>query len=58
MPEFQSANKTANYLANHNRLSFSIVAASGDLFNMGSNQNLTKDNADRQRLPASAIRRP
>jgi hypothetical protein len=44
-PEFKSANRTANYLANHNRLSVSIVAATGDVFNMGSNQNLNKDNA-------------
>jgi hypothetical protein len=44
-PEFRTANKTGNYLANHNRLSVSIVAATGDAFNMGSNLNLTRDNA-------------
>ncbi len=53
MPEFSSANKTANYLANHNRLSVAIVAATGDVFNMGSNQNLNKDNAT-----GSAYQRP
>jgi hypothetical protein len=32
MPEWKLSNKTANYLANHNRLSFGIVMSSGDLF--------------------------
>jgi hypothetical protein len=44
-PVFHSANKTGNYLANNNRLSVAIVAASGDAFNLGSNQKLNKDNA-------------
>ena len=52
-PEFKSASRTANYLANHNRLSVSIVAATGDVFNMGSNQVLNKDNAT-----ASTFQRP
>jgi hypothetical protein len=53
MPEFKSANKTANYLANHNRLSVSIVAATGDVFNEGSNRVLNGDNAT-----GSAFQRP
>jgi hypothetical protein len=53
MPEFKSANKTANYLLNHNRLSFGIVASSGDLFNMGSNLVLNKDSTE-----GSAFQRP
>ena len=44
-PEFKMSDKTGNYLANHNRLSVAVVAATGDVFNMGSNQNLNKDNA-------------
>jgi hypothetical protein len=44
-PEFRMASKTGNYLANHNRLSFSIVAATGDVFNEGSNRVLNGDNA-------------
>jgi carboxypeptidase family protein len=45
MPEFHGTNKTANYLANHNRLSLSVVAATGDVFNEGSNRVLNGDNA-------------
>jgi hypothetical protein len=45
MPEFHPTGKTANYLANHNRLSVAVVAATGDVFNMGSNRNLNNDNA-------------
>jgi hypothetical protein len=44
-PEFKSANRTVNALANHNQLSLAIVAATGDVFNMGSNRVLNGDNA-------------
>ena len=53
LPEFQSANKTAHYLLNHNRLSFNIAASSGDLFNMGSNRVLNGDSTE-----GSAFQRP
>jgi hypothetical protein len=53
MPEGQSANKVANYLMNHNRLSVAIVASSGDLFNMGSNRVLNGDSTE-----GSAFQRP
>jgi len=53
MPEFKSDNKAANYLLNHNRLSFGIVASSGDLFNMGSNKVLNGDSTE-----GSAYQRP
>ncbi len=42
-PEAKNANKALNYLLNHNVLSFSVVASSGDLFNMGSNRVLNGD---------------
>ncbi|MBZ5727149.1 MAG: TonB-dependent receptor [Acidobacteriia bacterium] len=42
MPEF-SGKGAAHYLVNHNRLSIGLVAASGDLFNIGSNQILNGD---------------
>jgi hypothetical protein len=44
-PEFKSANRTVNALANHNQLALAIVAATGDVFNMGSNRVLNGDNA-------------
>ena len=53
MPELKSDNKAANYLLNHNRLSFAIVASSGDLFNMGSNKVLNGDSTE-----GSAFQRP
>jgi hypothetical protein len=46
MPEFKSDNKAARYLLNHNRLSFGIVASSGDLFNLGSNRVLNGDSTE------------
>ena len=52
-PEFKSDNKAANYLLNHNRLSFGMVASSGDLFNMGSNKVLNGDSTE-----GSAFQRP
>jgi hypothetical protein len=54
-PEFKSDNKAANYLLNHNRLSFGIVASSGErpLFNMGSNRVLNGDSTE-----GSAYQRP
>jgi hypothetical protein len=42
-PEVKFSNAVANYLANHNRLSVGVVAASGDLFNIGSNAFLNGD---------------
>jgi hypothetical protein len=53
MPEFKSDRKAANYLLNHNRLSFGIVASSGDLFNMGSTRVLNGDSTE-----GSAYQRP
>ncbi|MBS1856891.1 MAG: TonB-dependent receptor [Acidobacteria bacterium] len=53
MPEVKSANKTLNALGNHNRVSLSVVAATGDVFNMGSNRVLNNDNAT-----GSAYQRP
>ncbi len=52
-PEFRSGSKALNALANHNRLAVSIVAATGDVFNMGSNRVLNGDNAT-----GSAYQRP
>src|SRR6202011_51711 len=46
MPEFHAAGHAANYLLNHNRLSVGVVAASGDLFNMGSNLVLNADSTE------------
>jgi len=46
MPEFKNDNKAINYLVNHNRLSFAVVASSGDLFNMGSNKVLNNDSTE------------
>jgi hypothetical protein len=42
-PEFHASNHGANYLINHNQLSFTMQAASGDLFNIGSNRQLNGD---------------
>ncbi len=42
-PEFHPSNRTAKYLLNHNQLSVALVAASGDLFNIGSNRILNGD---------------
>jgi hypothetical protein len=53
MPEFQSANRTTNYLINHNRLSFNVATSSGDLFNLGSNRVLNGDSTE-----GSAFQRP
>ena len=52
-PEWKSDNRAANYLLNHNRLSFGIVASSGDLFNMGSNKVLNGDGTE-----GAAFQRP
>jgi hypothetical protein len=52
-PEWKGANKAANYLLNHNRLSFNVVASSGDLFNLGSNRVLNGDSTE-----GSAFQRP
>jgi hypothetical protein len=53
MPEFRRSGKVVSTLANHNRLAFSIVAATGDVFNEGSNRVLNGDNAT-----GSAYQRP
>ncbi len=53
MPEVKSDNKATNYLLNHNRLSFGVVASSGDLFNMGSTRVLNGDSTE-----GSAFQRP
>jgi hypothetical protein len=45
-PEFRIANHTANYLANHNQIATTLQAASGDLFNIGSNRILNGDTAE------------
>lgn len=45
-PQFRVSNKTANYLANHNQLSITMQAASGDLFNIGSNRILNGDSSE------------
>jgi hypothetical protein len=45
-PTFHASNKTANYLANHNQLSITMQAASGDLFNIGSNRILNGDSSE------------
>jgi hypothetical protein len=44
-PEFKIANHTGNYLANHNQLSLTMVASTGDAFNLGSNRVLNNDPA-------------
>jgi hypothetical protein len=44
-PEFKASNPKRNYLANHNQLSIGLVAASGDLFNIGSNRILNGDSS-------------
>ncbi len=45
-PAFRASNKTANYLVNHNQLSITLQAASGDLFNIGSNRILNGDSSE------------
>ena len=52
-PEFRASNPTAKYLINHNQLSIGLVAASGDLFNIGSNRILNGDSST-----ASTFQRP
>jgi hypothetical protein len=52
-PQFHVSGKVANYLVNHNRLSIGVVAASGDLFNIGSNQFLNGDTSQ-----GTAFQRP
>lgn len=42
-PEFNIGNAALSYLANHNQLSFILMARSGDVFNMGSNRVLNGD---------------
>jgi hypothetical protein len=42
-PEWRIANSKLGYLANHNQLSITMQAASGDLFNIGSNRALNGD---------------
>ena len=65
-PTFRASNKAANYLINHNQLSITMQAASGDLFNIGSNRILNSDSSEppayqrplfvgRNTLPAKAV---
>jgi hypothetical protein len=49
MPQVHKGGKVARYLLNLNRLSVGLVASSGDVFNMGSNQIL---NGDTSAVPA------
>jgi hypothetical protein len=42
-PEFTIGNKALSYLANNNQLSFILMARSGDVFNIGSNNVLNGD---------------
>jgi hypothetical protein len=42
-PEFTISNSALSYLANHNQLSFILMARSGDVFNIGSNRVLNGD---------------
>ena len=43
IPQFHIRSKLARYLLNLNRLSVGLVASSGDVFNMGTNQILNGD---------------
>jgi hypothetical protein len=43
LPEFHAGTGIGNYLINHNQLSVTAVAASGDVFNLGSNRFLNGD---------------
>ena len=45
-PQFHGSNKLAGYLLNLNRLSLSMVATSGDVFNIGSNRILNGDSSE------------
>jgi hypothetical protein len=53
MPKVHSSSKIARYLLNLNRLSVGLVASSGDVFNIGSNQILNGDSS-----AAPAYQRP
>ena len=52
-PKFSVGSKGLGYLVNNNQLGFTLVARSGDSWNMGSNQNLINDPT----VPA-AVQRP
>ena len=52
-PQVHTSGKVAKYLLNLNRLSVGLVASSGDVFNMGSNQILNGDTS-----AAPAYQRP
>jgi len=52
-PEFHGDSRLARYLVTHNRLSVSMVATSGDVFNIGSNRILNGDTSE-----AAANQRP
>jgi hypothetical protein len=52
-PQFHGSNRLAKYLLNLNRLSVSMVATSGDAFNIGSNRILNGDSSE-----AAANQRP
>jgi hypothetical protein len=53
MPQVRTSSKIARHLLNLNRLSVGLVASSGDVFNMGSNQILNGDSS-----AAPAYQRP
>ena len=52
-PQFHASSKLARYLLNLNRFSISMVAASGEVFNIGSNRILNGDSSE-----AAANQRP
>ncbi len=52
-PEFHVGSGIGNYLLSHNQLSLSLQAASGDLFNIGSNRILNGDTSE-----GTAFQRP
>jgi hypothetical protein len=45
-PEVKSTNRVAHYLLSNNQLSLTVQAATGDVFNMGSNRNLNNDTSE------------
>ncbi len=45
-PEVHASDRTVNYLINHNQLALTLQAASGDLFNIGSNRQLNGDGSE------------
>ena len=52
-PDWHTGNRIGNYLLSNNQLSITLQAASGDLFNVGSNRILNGDTSE-----ASTYQRP